>query len=121
MVKFVVLLAIVVLSVSCMTNKEVKLTDKKEEYFDFHLMCIVYDKPKGRNALYLEGVNEDGRFTPIGNITGQIKEEVKGEYGWLEIPSGKFFAMQTSIAPTSPYVRGYMTRYGFPPLSAVVE
>jgi len=85
-------------------------------------MCSAKEaQPSG---FFVKGQIREQQFVPVGNEIigdGNLAEAGHGMPGWYELNNGKFYAMQTARAPTSPYVNGFMTSEGFLPSSRQIH
>ena len=89
--------------------------------FEFAHTRVTSAKAIEPGSFHVRGHIEDGKFIPEGKVLGEGTLEAKGQVGWLELTSGKFYPMHTMQSPISPYVDGVMTDNGFVPSSREIR
>ena len=82
---------------------------------------ICSGKEPAPKTFYVKGHVDGGHFVAEGDVQGDGSFASAGRPGWIEIPSGQFYSMETARGVVSPYVNGYMTDGGFVPSSKMVR
>lgn len=67
------------------------------------------------DSFYVKGIIEEGQFTPKSDVLGVGDLGKAGRYGWLELGSKEFHAMESDKKAQTPFVKGYITEKGFVP------
>lgn len=105
-----------------MTNVQTgQNSDNQKMFFVLSEAKMVSQSSGAPSSFYVSGYVKDGRFVAETKVLGEGEMATDGQRGWLELTSGKFYAMHTAQAPVSPYVDGAMTQNGFVPSTRDVK
>ena len=89
--------------------------DGNEVFYLLHNQKLIQAQKHPPEGFYIKGIIEESRFVPQTEVLGMGELAKSGRYGWLELNTREFFAMESEKKAITPFVKGYMTERGFLP------